>query len=243
MHRFYLDEGREDTLLPEDARHALTVLRMKSGDPLEVFAGEKRYLAEILDVSGETVRVRRLSLLPSTEPRLRITLFQGLPKAEKMEWIIQKAVELGVDQVVPVLMRRCVVQWKPSDGARKLERWSRISREACKQSGRCRIPEISSPVPLKNLPPLLSSLSACAVPWEEADGMGPSAFARMHPGLTSLGIVIGPEGGIDPEEMEALSREGCAAITLGPRILRTETAGLATISAFMALYGEMEGEP
>ena len=243
MHRFYLDEGREDTLLPEDARHALTVLRMKAGDRLEVFAGEQRWLAEIIETSGELVRIRRLSPLPSTEPRLRITLFQGLPKAEKMEWIIQKAAELGADRVVPVLMRRCVVQWKTADGARKLERWNRIAREACKQSGRCRIPEVSSPVPVNRLAPLLSSLSACAVPWEEADGMGPAAFVRAHPGLTSLGIVIGPEGGIDPEEMEILTREGCAAMTLGPRILRTETAGMATISAFMALYGEMEGEP
>lgn len=241
MHRFYLDENREDLLLREDARHALTVLRLKKGDSLEVFCGNQRYLAEIAELSGEDVRIRRISQLPSTEPRLRMTLFQGLPKAEKMEWIIQKSVELGVARVVPVLMRRCVVQWKPAEASRKMERWNRIAREACKQSGRCIIPEVSAPVPMNGLSPFLSTLDATAVPWEEAEGIGPAGFIRTHPALTSLGIVIGPEGGITPDEMGFLSREGCFPITLGPRILRTETAGIAAISALMALYGEMEG--
>ena len=241
MHRFYLDESRDDFLLPEDARHALTVLRMKKGDFLEAFLNGQRFQAEIVEIAGDAVQIRRLAPLPSTEPALRITLFQGLPKADKMEWIVQKAVELGVDRVIPVLMRRCVVQWKAADAVRKLERWNRIAREACKQSGRCRIPEVSAPVALDRIAPLLASQSANAVPWEEADGLGPAAFAQAHPELDSLGILIGPEGGIDPEEMESLRREGCTPLTLGPRILRTETAGLAAISAFMALYGEMEG--
>ena len=240
MHRFYAESGSAPlySLSPEDAHHALKVLRLCSGDTVELIADGNRFQASLV-VNGSSVSAQILSSLPSTEPRLRITLFQGLPKADKMEWIIQKAVEIGVTRIVPIRMSRCVVRLEERDLPRKLERWQRIAREAGKQSGRCLVPEILRPADWRDLPSLTASLDACAVPWEEADGMGPMTFARAHPNLGSLGLVIGPEGGITPDEIAFLP-PSCVPLTLGPRILRTETAGLAAAAAFLALYGEME---
>ena len=244
MHRFYADPGRDDGdrvfLTPDDARHAVTVLRMKAGQHVELFRGQERWEAEIVSTDTRDVCVRLLSVLPSTEPALSVTLFQGLPKADKMDWIVQKATELGVCRIVPVLMSRCVSRPGPGDFSRKLDRWRKIVREAGKQSGRCIIPEITEPVDLRRLPDLPGLPEVSIVPWEEAEGFGPLAFREMHPALSSLGILIGPEGGIEPEEVALLRSAGFITLTLGKRILRTETAGLAAVSAFMSLYGEME---
>ncbi len=157
-----------------------------------------------------------------------------------MDLIVQKSVELGVFRIVPVMMNRCVVRPDPKDMTRKLERWQKIAREACKQSGRCMVPEIAGPVILNRIgqSDLLPEVSI--VPWEEASGFGPLAFRDSHPSLSSLGILIGPEGGIEEEEISCLKSAGFLPVTLGKRILRTETAGPAALSAFMSLYGEME---
>ncbi len=241
-HRFYAEEALSSSsflLSTEDAHHARRVLRLHSGDRVELFAGGCRYEALLEEGPGDGLSARVLSELPSTEPRLEITLFQGLPKADKMEWIIQKAVELGIMRIVPVRMSRCVVRLEERDVSRKMERWQRIAREAGKQAGRCLIPLIDPPVNLGDIPALASLLDACTVPWEEYTRSGPLAFRQSHPDIRTLGIVIGPEGGIAPEEMEVL-RASCEPLTLGRRILRTETAGLAAAAAFLALYGEME---
>ena len=244
MHRFYADEGRlaEDMayLTAEDARHAARVLRMAAGEQAEVFLQGRRYLGEISDLSPEDVALRLLEELPSTEAKLRVTLYQGLPKADKMELIIQKAVELGAEAIVPVAMSRCVVRLDERDGRKKQERWQKIAREACKQSGRCLMPEVDAPIPFKELLNRLSGHDAAIVPWEDARGYSLNAFHREQPDITSLAVVIGPEGGMSAEEVEAMKQAGCLPVTLGPRILRTETAGLAAISALMCLYQEME---
>ena len=244
MHRFFADPQKTDQqrliLTPEDTAHALKVLRMKPGDPAEVVFHETRYQAEMVSVSDGVAELRPLSVLPSTEPRLRITLFQGLPKSDKMDWIIQKSVELGVLRVVPVAFSRSVVQLNDQDGEKKQKRWQKIAREAGKQSGRCIIPEVSAPVSFGKLPALFSCCDCVAVPWEECPEGGPLAFVSRHPSLLSLGIVIGPEGGISPEEIQQLTACGCEPVTLGKRILRTETAGIAALSVFFGLYGEME---
>ena len=157
-----------------------------------------------------------------------------------MDWIVQKTTELGANRIVPVLMSRCVCRPGPGDFSRKLDRWRKIVREAGKQSGRCVVPEIAEPVDLRRLPALPGLPEVSIVPWEEAEGFGPLAFRKKNPGLSSLGILIGPEGGIEPEEIAFLRSAGFITLTLGKRILRTETAGLAAVSAFMSLYGEME---
>lgn len=240
MHRFYLSAERPEKLTPEDAHHALHVLRLSPGDQIEVFLSGIRYLAEIASCDGDQVNISILHSLPSAEPALHITLYQGLPKFDKMEWIVQKAVELGASRVVPLEMSRCISHPDEKSLAGKAERWRKIAREAGKQSGRSIVPEVSHPIRLNRLPDSGPLPDRIVVPWEDCRGTGPRSFVQTFPQLHSLGIVIGPEGGISPDEIRYLESIGCKAITLGPRILRTETAGLAAISAFMALFGEME---
>lgn len=244
MHRFFADPDSSDEhvliLSPEDSLHALKVLRMKPGDPAEVISRETRYQTVIESVRDSQVVLHAVSLLPSTEPQLKITLFQGLPKSDKMDWIVQKAVELGAVRIVPVAFSRCVVHLNEKEALKKQERWQKIAREAGKQSGRCIIPEVTVPLSFRNLPDLLPQLEQVVVPWEECHEGGPLAFVEKHPSLSSLGVVIGPEGGISPEEIQALMNVGGKPVTLGKRILRTETAGIAALSVFFGLYGEME---
>ncbi len=243
MHRFYAQGPAENGVVrleEEDARHASRVLRMKPGDIAEVFLDERRYQAEILRMDAADVLLTLGEELPSTEARLRVTLFQGLPKADKMELVLQKAVELGAEAVVPVAMSRCVVQLDAKDGRKKQERWQKIAREACKQSGRCRQTAVSEPVSFAQLVKALPGFDAAIVPWEDARKHSLSAFRREHEDVRSLAVVIGPEGGIDPKEIDQLREAGCLPVTLGPRILRTETAGLCALSALFCLYGDME---
>ena len=245
MHRFFADPDRSPEeniayLKPEDAHHALNVLRLKPGSPVELINGGMRFRAVIDSVNGSDVLLRKEESLPSTETIISFTLFQGLPKGDKMELIIQKAVELGVSRIVPVAMNRCILRLNAKDAARKQERWQKIAREAGKQSGRCVIPEVSLPIPVGGMASFRDSLEEIVIPWELSKSYGPRSFVRDHPVIRSLGIVIGPEGGIDEDEISFLSSLSAKPITLGRRILRTETAGLAAVSAFSALYGEME---
>ena len=244
MHRFFADpdKGTEDLeyLTGDEARHALTVLRLKEGCPVEVVSGGKCWSAVIHWIERSSVCLKKLSLLPATEPSLSVTLYQGLPKADKMDWIVQKATELGVIRIVPVAMERSVMKVSASDAPKKTERWCRIAMEAAKQSGRSRVPEITPfcrPAELKNLAgfPVLN-----VVPWEEAALFGPLSLRKSFPAPGSVGILIGPEGGITADEITLLKSDGFLPMTLGKRILRTETAGLAAVSALMCLYGEMD---
>lgn len=243
MHRFYADEGgMTDGLVrlnAEDAHHAQRVLRMRVGEPAHIFCNQHRYAAEIVSME-EGVTLRIVQELSSTEAALRITLYQGLPKADKMELIVQKAVELGACRVVPVAMSRCVVQLNAKDGAKKQERWQKIAREACKQSGRCVMMPVDTPISFKELLRCLPEHAASIVPWEDAQGYSLPRFHQEHPGVQDVAIVIGPEGGMSTQEVEQMKQAACCPVTLGPRILRTETAGLAAISALLCLYGDME---
>ncbi|MBQ7850860.1 MAG: 16S rRNA (uracil(1498)-N(3))-methyltransferase [Clostridia bacterium] len=244
MHRFYADERGvvSDTayLCEEDARHATRVLRMKPGEACELFADGRRFSGEIAAIGEDGVQVHVTGEMPSTEPRLRITLYQGLPKADKMELIVQKSVELGAAQVVPVAMSRCVVQLDGKDGRKKQERWQKIAREACKQSGRCEMLQVTEPISFRQLLAKLPEHGAAIVPWEDARGYSLARFHLEHPEVTDLAIVIGPEGGMSEDEIARMKEANCLSVTLGPRILRTETAGLCAMSALFCLYGDME---
>ncbi len=244
MHRFYADDrgvtGETAFLCEEDAHHAIRVLRMKPGEGCELFAGGRRFSGEVASIGDGAVQMRITGELPSTEPRLRVTLYQGLPKADKMELIVQKAVELGACAVVPVAMSRCVVQLDAKDGRKKQERWQKIAREACKQSGRCEMMQVTEPISFRQLLARLPEHGAAIVPWEDARGYSLARFHAEHPDITDLAIVIGPEGGMSGEEIERMKGSKCRAVTLGPRILRTETAGLCAMSALFCLYGDME---
>ncbi len=242
MHRFYAEGALMDGLAmlsEEDIRHATRVLRLQDGDAVEIFVEGKRY-AGTLTTTENGLACRVDHELQGTETRLKVTLYQGLPKAEKMEWIVQKAVELGASCVVPVAMSRCVVQLDKKDGLRKQERWQKIAREASKQSGRCATMEVEAPITMKELYSRLGQHERALVPWEEAGGYSLNAFREENPACGDVAVVIGPEGGMSNEEVKAMEASGCRAVTLGPRILRTETAAITSIAMLMCLFGEMQ---
>lgn len=240
MHRFFADENGIANglarLEAEDANHALRVLRLSAGEKIHLFSGGEAYLAEIADVSAG-VSARILSPVKSPEASLRVTLYQGVPKGDKMDYIVQKCTEAGAARIVPVNMPRCVARLEGKDD-KKLARWNRIAREAAKQAFRPVTPEVCPPVSMKQLPALLAGHQLALVPWEDArDG---SLRQLITPEITDLAIVIGPEGGMSPEDVSPLLAAGAKAVTLGPRIFRTETAGLAAIVASMAFSGNLE---
>lgn len=240
MHRFFADEkGIKNGLAHlenEDAAHALRVLRLRNGDSIQLFSDGEAFSALIEDISdGVTVRV--LDRLKSPEPTLRITLYQGVPKGDKMEYIVQKCTEAGVQRIVPVNMPRCIARLTADDDKKRI-RWQRIAREAAKQAFRAAVPEIAPPVSISALPDLLSRHALALVPWEEA--RNGSLRTMITPDIQDLAIVIGPEGGMSEEDVAPMFDAGAKAITLGPRIFRTETAGLAAIVAAMTLSGNME---
>ena len=247
MHRFFADErGIVENIAylnAEDAGHALRVLRLENGDEVELVCAPARYLAEIDSTEGGEVRLRVTEKLRDTEAQTRVTLYQGLPKADKMEWIVQKSTELGAAAIAPVAMIRSVVKLEGKDAAKKTERWQKIAREAVKQCARVNAPEVKMPRKLAAMKDELNALDVLIVPWEDArDGSIADCLAPFKAKeRIIIGISIGPEGGIAPEEAEWLTHEaGAKLVTLGPRILRTETAAIASQTIVMALRGEME---
>ena len=247
MHRFFADErGIVENIAylnAEDAGHALRVLRLENGDEVELVCAPARYLAEIGSTEGGEVRLRVTEKLRDTEAQTRVTLYQGLPKADKMEWIVQKSTELGAAAIAPVAMIRSVVKLEGKDAAKKTERWQKIAREAVKQCARVNAPEVKMPRKLAAMKDELNALDVLIVPWEDArDGSIADCLVPFkEKERVSVGILIGPEGGIAPEEAEWLTHEaGAKLVTLGPRILRTETAAIAGLTVVMALRGEME---
>ena len=247
MHRFFADENGIDhgtaCLNIEDSRHALRVLRLAMGDEIELVCAPGRYLAQITGETDGLVQVKILQALRQTEARTQVTLYQGLPKADKMEMIAQKTTELGVYAIRPVAMERCVVKLEGKDAGKKVERWQKIAREAVKQCARVSVPEVLEPKKLTQLEEELKQLDVLIVPWEDArDGSIRRALAPFE-GREALrvGILIGPEGGISGQEAHWLAENaGAKLVTLGPRILRTETAGLCALTMVMAFRGEME---
>jgi len=246
MHRFFADNaGIQDGtafLNEEDSRHALRVLRLEVGDEVELVCSPSRYVARIAGAEDGIVRVNVCEQLRCTEARTQVTLYQGLPKADKMELIVQKATELGVYAVQPVVMERCVVKLDGKDAAKKTERWQKIAREAVKQCARIETPDIRLPKKIAQLDQEFAALDVLIVPWEDAcDGSMQACLAPFEGREEiSVGILIGPEGGISADEAQQLAqRHGAKLVTLGPRILRTETAGIAALTMAMAFRGEM----
>lgn len=247
MHRFFADEtgiaNGTARLNAEDSRHALRVLRLDVGDEVELVCEPAHYLAGIAAIEDGIVTVAIRGELRPTEARTQVTLYQGLPKADKMELIAQKATELGVYAIRPVAMERCVVKLEGKDAGKKVERWQKIAREAVKQCARTAVPEVLDVKKLAQLKEEFAKLDVLIVPWEEArDGSVRDALAPFEGReALSIGILIGPEGGISQKEAQWLAENADAKlVTLGPRILRTETAGIASLTMVMAYRGEME---
>jgi 16S rRNA (uracil1498-N3)-methyltransferase len=229
-----LGPGAQFALAPEAAQHVSKALRLKVGDALTVFDGRGgEFEAVIQRIDRERVDVKVGAVRDvERESALAIGLVQGLPEADKMDWIIQKAVELGVAWIQPLVCDRSVVRLSGERAARREAHWRRVAVAACEQSGRNRIPEVR---------PTLGFQSWIAAPSEMARWMlqpdAPPLVSRAAP-ASPLELLVGPEGGLSERERElALSRR-CEPLSLGPRVLRTETAPLAALAAIHALWGD-----
>lgn len=225
-----------------DVNHIRNVLRMRAGDELSVSGGEDReYRCRICGLSPDEVLLEILEISEGNyELPCRIVLFQGIPKGDKMEWIVQKAVELGVSEVIPVEMKRCVVKLDAGKAGKKQGRWQSIAQSAAKQSRRMVVPEVHSPMRYHDALEYAKGLDVRLVPYERADSMQETRkrIQELRPGQ-SVGIFIGPEGGFEESEIQEAVQAGAVPVTLGRRILRTETAGLALLSVLMfSLEGE-----
>jgi 16S rRNA (uracil1498-N3)-methyltransferase len=242
VRRFLIESGApgEIVRLPDgEAAHARRVLRVKPGDQA-VLIDERGALfeAEFREV-GEQVTAKLLSQLPDARPPVLLTLYQGLPKFDKLEFIVQKAAELGAARVVPVKMARSVVKLTSEEGKKKQERLDKIAREAMKQCGRADRLEILEPVRFSDALALFRAEETMLMPWEEARGLRLGDAHAQNLSAASVGILIGPEGGISPEEAASANEAGAMAVTLGPRILRAETAAIAAMAVAMHLWGDI----
>ena len=237
MYRFFVEQpqiGEETiTITGEDVNHIKNVLRMKVGETILVSDGEDReYICKISDFSNDEVQAKIQDINGETRE-------QALPKGDKMETIIQKMVELGACEIAPVSTKRCIVKLDAKKAESKVRRWNAIAESAAKQSKRGIIPKVLMPVSFAQALDRAKNMDMVLIPYEEAENMSVTreVFSEIKPGM-KIGIFIGPEGGFAKSEVEEAKKIGARAITLGRRILRTETAGMATMSVLMYLMEE-----
>lgn len=228
----------------EDSRHIEKVLRMNCGDRILVFDGSgTEYVARLIAIEKQVCRAEiESSSISLAEPKVHITLFQGLPKSGKMETIIQKAVELGVYEIVPVMMDRCVTRINDQKaGEEKAKRWNKVSVEAAKQCGRGRIPKVLPPVSFGEAVSRMLEMDLPLMPYEklghEGD-IGLKGVLESTNEIKTVGIMVGPEGGFADSEAEDATSKGVKAVGLGKRILRTETVASALIPVIMFYMDE-----
>lgn len=240
MYRFFVSSGdiigKQLMVTGPDAHHMSHVLRMKIGEDIEaVDENGLVYTCRIAVIDRESVQAEVLfSEQSNAELSNRLILFQGLPKSDKMELIIQKAVELGASAVVPVSTARCVVKLDAKKAANKVSRWQGIAEAAAKQSKRDTVPEIMPVMTYKEALAYAESLDKMLIPYEKAVGIADTkAVLKGIAKGESVGIFIGPEGGFEEREVEEAEKHGAHSITLGPRILRCETAAITTLSILM----------
>ena len=242
MYRFFVEPSQvEETFIRicgSDVNHIKNVLRMKTGEEILISTGETMeytcYIEEFLE--DEVTAHIMYAQEAGYELSSKIYLFQGLPKSDKMEWIIQKAVELGVHQVIPVATKRAVVRLEGKKEVNKQRRWQAISESAAKQSKRMQIPTVHMPVTFQQALAMMAESDVRLMPYENAEGMEGTRriLESIEPG-ESIAVLIGPEGGIDEAEVEMAMKAKVEPITLGKRILRTETAGMTVLSILVYL--------
>ena len=236
MRRFFaenLDTGAASVVLRGDeARHISLVLRMHAGDEVLLINGSGEECEAVIVSSSEsevTLKIKEMRT-GSAEPAVSVTLYQCLPKQGKMEVIIQKCVELGIGNVVPTVSKRCIVKIEGKDS--KLQRWNKVSLEASKQSGRALIPKVEQPVLLSAID--FSGYDLILFAYEnESERTLRSVLRELESIPRSIAIIIGPEGGFEAEEAESIIARGGVSVSLGKRILRTETAGMAMLAQIM----------
>ncbi|KFN49258.1 16S rRNA (uracil(1498)-N(3))-methyltransferase [Arenimonas composti] len=223
--------------LPESAsQHLLRVLRLAVGDEVRLFNGDGHDYPARVTAAGKRGAEAEVTgrIAVDNESPLRITLVQGIARGEKMDLVLQKATELGVAAIVPVVTERTEVKLDAERGARRLAHWRGVIVAACEQSGRATIPQLAEPRPLSHYAG--SETATHRLVLDPRNGVGPRALALAAD--TSVALAVGPEGGLADRDLDTLRAAGFTGLRLGPRVLRTETAGLAAISALLALYGD-----
>ena len=240
MPRFFVGtdqiSDKDIVITGTDVNHIRNVLRMTPGEEVTVSDGQGMdYFCRIAELTKEEVRLDIVDSWHSfVELPAKIYLFQGLPKADKMELVIQKAVELGAFEVIPVAMKRSVVKLDAKKAESKVKRWNAIAESAAKQSKRSILPQVSDVVTFAQAVKMAENCQIKLLPYECADGMEKTKrlIENITPGQ-DIAVFIGPEGGFDLDELELAKEAGCEIITLGKRILRTETAGMMLLSVLM----------
>ena len=227
-------------VLGEDVKHITQVLRAKKGEKLNICNVDNGtdYLAEIEEITKQEVLCNIIEQIEnSSESKVEITIFQGLPKADKMEYIIQKNTELGVKKFTPVIMKRCVAKLEPKDINKKIQRWQKIAEAAAKQSGRNIIPTVEKPITVEELSKKVNEFDVLILAYEnEKNNTLKAELKNINIENLKIGVIIGPEGGLDINEVNILVESGAKAVSLGKRILRTETASIMIISNIIYEY-------
>ena len=243
MPRFFVKneqvKGTSIEILGEDVKHIKNVLRKQIGDNIEICDQdtEKSYICKIEKIENESILTSIVEELQSYDDKIKVDIYQGLPKADKMELIIQKSVELGVNAIIPVEMKRCVVKIDSKDESKKITRWQKIAESAAKQSVRNTIPEIKNIVNVEKIIQLIKEYDCVIVAYEnEKSNTIKSELLRIKENVhdkIKIAVVIGPEGGLEEKDVELLKQNGAKIVTLGNRILRTETVALNVLSVIM----------
>ena len=252
MPKFFVKEEQiqenQIIILGQDVNHIKKVLRAKIGDELQICNSQngENFLCEIDNLEEEKIICQiKEKIQEQVESNIEVTIFQGLPKADKMEYIIQKSVELGVYDITPEEMKRCVVKLNEKDKSKKIERWQKISEVAAKQCGRDIIPQINNIINIKNICNLIQEYDMVLVAYENEEKntlkeqLENIKKQNNSKSKVKIGIIIGPEGGLEEKDVETLKENGAKVITLGRRILRTETVALNVLSIIMY---ELENE-
>ena len=224
-------------IIGEDVKHIKNVLRKQNGDNLEICNQKtgKTYICEISEIREQEIINKIIEEIKSSEDRIKVDIYQGLPKADKMELIIQKSIELGVNAIIPVEMKRCVVKLDSKSESKKIERWQKIAESAAKQSGRNTIPEIRHMIKVEEIIKLKNQYDSIIVCYEnEKENYIKNELLKLKSKQEArIAIVIGPEGGLEEKDVEYLKQNGAVVVTLGNRILRTETVALNLLSIIM----------
>ena len=252
MSKFFVKENQINkeivTIKGEDVNHIKNVLRLNIDDNIQICNIDKaeNYICGISKISNEAIECIIFNRIESdSESNVHINIFQGLPKADKMELIIQKSVELGANEITPVEMKRCVSKIEEKSKSKKLERWQKISEVAAKQCGRDIIPKINQITTIKNICNLTSEYDIVLLAYEnEERNTFKNELLKIKDKSKEklrIGVIIGPEGGLDIEEVRVLKENGAKVVTLGKRILRTETVAFTMISIIMYELGDLGG--
>lgn len=244
MPRFFCspeDISGNTLVLREDAHHITHVLRHVPGDALEVCDGAGFDYDCVITDAGDPVVCDIIARKRSAvEPAIELTLVQGLPKADKMEWIIQKNTELGVSKFIPLSCERSLIKLDPKKKNQKEDRWQKIALSGAKQSGRGLIPTVEEACTLNHFLATVTDYDAVIVLYEDEHSVSLREVLSAIPEAKKLALLIGPEGGWAPEEIEKMRAAGVKTAGLGPRILRTETAGMTAVTACLYHYNQME---